>query len=135
MRQTPHSIIDCAQKEVLVEIKTSLEFIKDNSAIKELIEAKLTGIHAEIMANHEIEESLLREVMKRQDKTNGTIIRHEELLLTLDILTKDIIRDYSIIRYMKNNPIKSVLIAFAFVVIGAYIADKIDIRTLIDLLK
>ena len=106
-----------------------------NAEIKELLDAKFTGLKAEVMASHEIQMAELQLIKSKQDFTNGRVNRHDIQLNGLDRVQSEIIKNQAHIRWMKNNPVKVVLYAMAVFIILIKVAQLIPLERLLPYIK
>jgi hypothetical protein len=149
-----HTIINCAQKETLSKIVTSLEFInKDRESVKELVNDKLTGIHAENMAQydlvmakitalHDVEMEQFKRITDRQDVANGRVTKLEIIsenrnkeLEGMKTVGREIIRYQKLTRWVANNPFKSLAIGLIVLFMMIVAASYIDAKMALDLMK
>jgi hypothetical protein len=106
-----------------------------NAEIKELLDAKFTGLKAEVMASHEIQMAELQLIKSKQDFTNGRVNRHDIQLNGLDRVQSEIIKNQAHIRWMKNNPVKAVLYAMVLFIILIKVAQLIPLERLLPYIK
>lgn len=134
---------------------------QDISHIKELVDAKLTGFHAEMRANHDVlmsemrayNEVLLERVevtIKLQQKTNGNVLEHDQEIKNLgkqiidernavdlqieEIKEKgrDIINHQRCIRWVVKHPVWTIVIALSLIGAVTAIIDYYGIQSVLD---
>lgn len=134
---------------------------QDISHIKELVDAKLTGFHAEMRANHDVlmsemrayNEVLLERVevtIKLQQKTNGNVLEHDQEIKALgkqiidernavdlqieEIKEKgrDIVNHQRCIRWVVKHPFWSIVIALSLIGAVTAIIDYYGIQSVLD---
>jgi hypothetical protein len=163
--ETMHSF-PCPQEEPIKNIQTEVGNIKEalndlkeikkeehlniKESIKEtkgILEERVTAFHAEMISNHDVEVEMMRQMLKKQDKTNGNVLEHDQLLkrqaeqlIARDKVIDQIQRDTAIIQYIKQKPLKAIMIFLTLVVIGAWVADKLQniqpiIKTIMEIFK
>jgi len=149
-----HTIVNCAQKETIAKIETSLQFIiQDRAEMKEFIADKMTGLHAEYMSQydllvermksfHDVEMEQFKRVTDRQDIANGRTTKIEDRLDRRAIEIEEmkskgrqIINNQKFWTWITENPIKSIAIFFLVVWGVVTLTAYVDIKTIIALMK
>lgn len=92
-----------------------------NISVKELVEAKLAGIKAEIKAGYDMNQLMLKQILKHQEKTNGKV--------------QIIYSETSFFRWIQRNPKLSVLVGIIIVSIIVWGITEIGVLELINLAK
>ena len=137
---------------------------QDISHIKELVDAKLTGFHAEMRANHDVlmsemrayNEVLLERVevtIKLQQKTNGNVLEHDQEIKALgkqiadernevDIEMekirekgRDIVNHQRYIRWVVKHPAWAIIIALSLIGAMTAFVDYFGIQAILDIIN
>ena len=149
-----HTTVNCAQKETIAKIETSLQFIiQDRAEMKEFIADKMAGLHAEYMSQydllvermksfHDVEMEQFKRVTDRQDIANGRTTKIEDRLdkRAVEIegmknKDRQIVDNQKFWTWITENPIKSFAIFFLVVWGMATLTAYVDIKTIISLMK
>jgi hypothetical protein len=107
----------------------------NNVELKELLDAKFTGLKAEVMASHEIQMAELQLIKSKQDFTNGRVNRHDIQINGLDRMQSEIVKNQAHIRWIKGNPIKAFLYAVAASILLIEISKLIPLEKILPYIK
>lgn len=130
---TKHTEVNCIQAQTIKYIKEKQDDFYEN--FYELFNSKMAGFKAEVFSRLDVQDVKMDKLLKHQEKQNGKVDRHDALLFGFDKMMHETTQDLLIIRAIKKNPFKVAAIVLLLVVVGGLIADQLDIKTLIELLK
>jgi len=143
--------VNCVQEaniKLILDRITELRSFKhqEHLDMKEVFDAKLTGMHAENIAHN---ESLLSEISKLSELqriANGRVSKAEEHIekMAEDILVRrafldqkitDLEKSHKIVKFINKYPVRAILIALGVVAMLFMLVDYLGVRAVISMVK
>lgn len=153
-KKHPGTDMNCPQEGPIAGILTSIEFIRsDRESFKQLIDGRLSGIHAENMsqydllmermaANHNIEMEQLKAIVARQDVANGRTSKNElqmkEIELQIETIRNEgrkLIQHQRFARWVSRNPLLSAGLGLVLLFLMIVVASYLDAQFALGLMK
>jgi hypothetical protein len=78
---------------------------------------------------------LLEDILKHQKITNGRVTELERQQKNYDRLMSEVISNQSPVRWAKKNPVRAIGISLFVFALFAFVAQKINLQTLISWIK